>query len=316
MNKTIPAPAAYLLNFIGDIEAPRGYDTIFGNNQDKLPRPITQMTLKEILNSQAGWSKRFGSSATGRYQFMRDTLLGLAKQFDLKAEQVFDADFQDWLGYKLLLRRGYAAWIAGTKSDAAFALELAKEWASLPVLGAVKGAHRELTRGQSYYTGDPLNKSLVSPERVENALRAAKGMKGTAIPVEPKKEEAPMTTGSFNPIDIISGLVRGGLARAAADPTNTLEPADVPKVADEVLDRITSDPRAREVIAPAPKPWTKSLTVWGVVLSSVLKITSVFVPWVDPAWADTFVQYAPLVASFGGDIMALVGRARAKRPLT
>lgn len=34
MDKTVPAGAALLLDFIGGIEAPRGYDVIYGNNQD------------------------------------------------------------------------------------------------------------------------------------------------------------------------------------------------------------------------------------------------------------------------------------------
>ncbi len=48
------------------------------------------------------------------------------------------------------------------------------EWASLPVLTATKGAHRQVVRGQSYYAGDGLNKSLVKPERVEDVLRAVR----------------------------------------------------------------------------------------------------------------------------------------------
>ncbi|MDH6229597.1 hypothetical protein M2281_000169 [Mesorhizobium soli] len=43
MDKTVPAGAAMLLGFIGDIEAPKGYGTIYGNNQGKLPKPLTSM---------------------------------------------------------------------------------------------------------------------------------------------------------------------------------------------------------------------------------------------------------------------------------
>ncbi|WP_244629866.1 hypothetical protein [Brucella intermedia] len=40
-DKTVPAGEALLLDFIGGIEASPGYDVIYGNNQDGLPKPIT-----------------------------------------------------------------------------------------------------------------------------------------------------------------------------------------------------------------------------------------------------------------------------------
>ena len=100
----VPAPAKQLLNFIGDIEAPRGYDTIYGNNQNKLPKPLTSMTFGEIVDAQASWTKRFKSSAAGRYQFMRATLQGLAKEFpsDISGTTRFNPDLQDRLGLSYL----------------------------------------------------------------------------------------------------------------------------------------------------------------------------------------------------------------------
>jgi muramidase (phage lysozyme) len=172
MDKSIPPFAAHLLDFIGNIEAPRGYDTIYGNNQGKLPKRVTQMTIAEVQSAQPGWSKRFGSSATGRYQFMHATLKGLIAELGLDLSATFDADLQDRLGFHLLRRRGYDKFVAGRMGMTAFAKSLAQEWASLPVLEPTRGAHRTLARGQSYYAGDGLNKSLVTPERVEAALRA------------------------------------------------------------------------------------------------------------------------------------------------
>ena len=182
MDRTVPAGAALLLDFIGSIEAPRGYDVIYGNNQDKLPKPITKMTIGELIDAQASFTKRFKSSASGRYQFMRATLQGLAQELGLRGTQVFDPDLQDRLGYHLLIRRGYKEFIAGKISRTEFGKRLAQEWASLPVLAATKGAHRDLKRGQSYYAGDALNKSLVSPAKVEAILNKVKTA-GAAQPV-------------------------------------------------------------------------------------------------------------------------------------
>ena len=182
MDKTVPAGAALLLDFIGGIEAPRGYDVIYGNNQDKLPKPITKMTIGELIDAQASFTKRFKSSASGRYQFMRATLQDLSKELGLRGSQIFDPDLQDRLGYHLLIRRGYNQFISGKISRTEFGKRLAQEWASLPVLAATKGAHRDLKRGQSYYAGDALNKSLVSTAKVEAILNKVKTA-GAAQPV-------------------------------------------------------------------------------------------------------------------------------------
>lgn len=192
MDKTVPAPAARLLDFIGGIEAPRGYETIYGNNQDKLTKPITRMTVDELLENQSGFTKAFRSSASGRYQFMRATLDDLKKQLGLRGGQIFDSNLQDRLGYHLLRRRGYDKWIAGEMSDAAFMLGLAKEWASFPVPASMPGAHRTVERGQSYYAGDGVNKALVSPEKVESILKVAKSIKTPIEPLEPLEPLEPI----------------------------------------------------------------------------------------------------------------------------
>lgn len=180
--ETVPLHARNLLDFIGDIEAPQGYDTIFGNRQGNLPVPLTQMTYGNIVDAQANWGSKTwvrnnwghktASSAAGRYQFMRATLQDIAKEIrTIDGRTIFSASLQDRLGYYLLLRRGYAEFIAGKLNLVQFGLNLAKEWASFPVLSDTDGAHRKVARGQSYYAGDGVNKSLVKPEQVEQRLR-------------------------------------------------------------------------------------------------------------------------------------------------
>ena len=79
MRKTLPtiiaAPATLLLDFIVSIEAPQWYDTMYGNNQDKLVKPLTSMTLVEVIDAQKFWTKRFKSNAGSGSQFMRPILL-------------------------------------------------------------------------------------------------------------------------------------------------------------------------------------------------------------------------------------------------
>ena len=194
MDKTVPAGAAILLDFIRKTEVGRtdraSYDVIYGQNQHKLKKQITAMTIGELVDEQADFTKRFKSSASGGYQFMRKTLQDLARELRLSGKQMFDPDLQDRLGYHLLKRRGYVEYMAGKITMTEFAKRLAMEWASFPVLAATKGQHQQLKRGQSYYDGDALNKALVKPEAIEAVLRKTKAV-GNELTVQvPEKSEA------------------------------------------------------------------------------------------------------------------------------
>ncbi|MBZ9985655.1 peptidoglycan-binding protein [Mesorhizobium sp. BH1-1-5] len=187
MDKTVPSGAAMLLAFIGGIEAPHGFDTVYGNNQAKLAKPLTSMTIDEVIAAGPRWTRSFGSSAAGFLQFMRATLLRLKKKLRLSGKELLDGPMQMALGHELLKERGFDEFMAGSKSRTAFGLGLAQEWASFPVLTpTVKGAGkaaRTLKRGQSYYAGDGLNKALVAPERVEAMLDKLKAPAAAPAPV-------------------------------------------------------------------------------------------------------------------------------------
>lgn len=199
MDKSIPPFAAHLLNFFGNTEAPHGYDTVYGNNQSKLPKPVTQMSIAEIQTAQADWTRRFGSSATGRYQFMRNTLRELIKELGLDKSQLFSADLQDRLAFHLLKRRGYERFVAGKLGVTAFARSLAQEWASLPVLASTQGQKRRVARGQSFYAGDGLNKALVSADDFERVLKTSlPGAAGAPVPA-PSIDKAPAPVQATRP---------------------------------------------------------------------------------------------------------------------
>ncbi|KAB2733640.1 hypothetical protein [Brucella intermedia] len=205
MDKTVPAGAALLLDFIYRTDAgkapPDCYQVIFGNRQNRLAKPITKMTLGDLIDAQKNWSSKTwvkanwgytsASSAAGAAQFMRATLQDLAKELGLKGTQIFDANFQDRLAFHLLKRRGYEDFMVGKISRTEFGKRLAQEWASFPVLAAGQGAHRKLQRGETYYAGDELNKALVKPEAVEALLDKVKAVGGTVTPpiVAPSPEE-------------------------------------------------------------------------------------------------------------------------------
>lgn len=174
-HKAIPEAARLLLSFIRKTEVGRddraSYDVIYANKQGKLAKPLTSMSYGEIIDAQRGWSKSHGSSAAGGYQFMRSTLIDLAKANpSISGKDLFTPELQDELGFQLLQRRGFDLFVAGKIDRTEFGKRLAQEWASFPVLAPAQGQKRTVARGQSFYAGDGLNKALVKPEKVEAIL--------------------------------------------------------------------------------------------------------------------------------------------------
>jgi hypothetical protein len=200
----IPAPAHEILTLIRTTETGRAdataFETIFGHNETKLTKPITAMTLDELQGHQKGFTKAFGSSASGAYQHMYATLKDQIKELKLKGTELFSPAMQDRLGYELLKRRGYKSWVDAKSSTDTFMVGLAKEWASFPVPSRMTGAHRTVDRGQSYYAGDGVNKALIAPDVVWLVCEAARKL--TAIPPVPEvptKPEVPVEPGPPEP---------------------------------------------------------------------------------------------------------------------
>jgi len=160
----VPGTARRLLNLIGSVEAPRGYNQVYGGSRIQPERPITTMTVSEVLAWQdRSVSAGSRSSAAGRYQIIRKTLRSLVRQHSVSMGEHFDADAQDRCGMALLERRGYSAYMAGRISAETFGNRLAQEWAGLPVITGPKA-------GRSYYGGDGLNNALTTPSAVLAAI--------------------------------------------------------------------------------------------------------------------------------------------------
>ena len=145
-----PSKAA-ILDFIARYEAPGGYDQIHEVVPESPPRPLTAMTIREVLAWQKQIRPRAVSTAVGRYQIIHDTLTKLVERYGIDPEQRFDPAMQDRLGQILLDECGY-----GTRRKHAFANCLARIWAALPL---VNGSGS----GQSAWRGIASNRVLVSP---------------------------------------------------------------------------------------------------------------------------------------------------------
>lgn len=160
-----------LLSLIGGIEAPGGYDQVYGGSRIATPKPLTRMTVREVLD----WQDRSiaagsASSAVGRYQIIRGTLRGLVTDGAVSMGELFSPSVQDRLATHLMERRGLSAYQSGQISAQTFAQRLSQEWASLPA--ATVDRSGRAAAGQSYYAGDGLNKALTDLDTVISAIRS------------------------------------------------------------------------------------------------------------------------------------------------
>jgi muramidase (phage lysozyme) len=163
-----------LLDVIGNAES-SGYNTVYSGSRIAPYKPITTMTVEEVLQWQSdSISAGSASSAAGRYQYIRQTLNGLVNDGVLSRTDIFNPANQDKLARESLRRRGLNNFINGTKSLEAMAKSIAQEWASMPVIARTQGQRRIVNAGESYYAGDGLNKSLISTTELVAALNSAR----------------------------------------------------------------------------------------------------------------------------------------------
>lgn len=185
-------PVQIILGFIRRTETgkpdPEAYDILFGGRT--LSPPLTQRTLGDVIAAGRKWSRAHGSSAAGAYQFMHATLMDLRRILSLPNDTRLDPPTQDRMAFYLVGRRGLQDFLADRIPLPVFAHNLAREWAGLPVLRASVGAHRQIERGDSYYSGDGVNGAVVSAEEVEAMLNRALDARGRKVTDAVQDEEA------------------------------------------------------------------------------------------------------------------------------
>lgn len=178
-----------ILDLIGKYESRGDYDIVYGGIP-KAQRPVrlTALTIAQVI----AWQKQVvaagaKSSAAGKYQIIRKTLEASVAALRMDTARLYDRATQDELAMHLLRGRGIGGYLDGTTAQDAMVLALAKEWASLPVPSAMKGASRHILAGQSYYAGDGLNKAHATVAEVRTALAQAKARYDAApAPVGPR----------------------------------------------------------------------------------------------------------------------------------
>lgn len=149
------------LELVGAIEAPHGYDAVTGFAPFRPERPVTEMTIAEVMR----WQERVKaagseSTAVGRFQFVLDTLEFLTRAYEVPHDTVLDRRTQDYLARVLLHRCGFYDPEAPVPELGDC---LAGTWAALPMLSDPK-------RGHSRYKGKANNHARTTPEVVEAVL--------------------------------------------------------------------------------------------------------------------------------------------------
>jgi len=148
-----------MLELIGTLEAPKGYDQVYSGVSVQPPRPITTMTIGEVLDWQRLASKTSVSSAAGRYQVIRGTLSNLVDQGVVSVDDIYNPRTQDRIGLHLLRSTGYRN---GTTSPEV-ANRVAGIWAALPQIGGPEA-------GLSVYEGYAGNHALISAPSYQGVL--------------------------------------------------------------------------------------------------------------------------------------------------
>ncbi len=162
--------AQNILDFIYNAESNGDYNRWHNGFAANPNKPLTEMTVLEVLEWQQDSRANKGNSAAGAGQIIYTTLRGLVNEGVINADDIFNEETQNKANFALLEKRGYNDWKSGRISDNQFGNKLAKEWASLPVLETTRRKGRIINVGESYYKGISNNKSLVNANEFISVL--------------------------------------------------------------------------------------------------------------------------------------------------
>lgn len=170
MTLTITEQDKKLLALIGIGESNGSYTAVNGVRGGV--SQLTSMTVPQVIEYSNQVKKGSGSGAAGKYQFIPSTLSGIFRQSGLPETTIFSPDVQDYLIVETIKGRGLESWKSGGLTDDRFMINLAKEFASIPVPYATsrpadpngQWPARNLLKGQSYYEGVSGNRATHDPD--------------------------------------------------------------------------------------------------------------------------------------------------------
>lgn len=153
-----------VLDLIAGPESGGRYDAVYPGKR----RPeILDMTLDELAADQRERGRFSGSSASGRYQYIRKTLSSVVRQMGLDtSKEKFTPKLQDEIAiFHLRANHGLDRWLSGSMSNEQFLNRLAGTWAGIPQ-----------TNGRSRYAGVLDNKAGMGAQAALDGLDDIRGL--------------------------------------------------------------------------------------------------------------------------------------------
>ena len=153
-----------LLDLIYSAESGRNYDAWNTQTKIRSERPLTELTVAEIMEIQGKNSDNDGGAA-GAGQIKKSTMQLLLNNKILSKDDKFTPEVQDRAHLFLLQNRGLNDYLSGGINLNEYGHRLSKEYASLPsMLGK--------TPHMSYYEGEAKNSARVKPSEITAQLSA------------------------------------------------------------------------------------------------------------------------------------------------
>ena len=153
-----------LLDLIYSAESGRNYDAWNTQTKIRSERPLTELTVAEIMAIQEKNRGNDGGAA-GAGQIKKSTMQLLLNNKILSRDDKFTPEVQDRAHLFLLQNRGLNDYLSGGINLNEYGHRLSKEYASLPsMLGK--------TPHMSYYEGEAKNSARVKPSEITAQLSA------------------------------------------------------------------------------------------------------------------------------------------------
>ena len=180
-----------VLNLIAAHESVGGsYDSVYPSTTKQKYSggpPLTEMTIAEADAWQVQTYRARGSSAAGRYQFMK--IKKQAADAGIGANELFSAENQDKMAIHLLSgkRRITMDMIKNDPNEAM--IRLGMEWAAFPMPVSMQGHKQRVSVGQSYYAGDGRNAAGATVSEVKGVFANMGGGSGVFKPAAKMKRK-------------------------------------------------------------------------------------------------------------------------------
>jgi len=149
----------------------------YGTPYTLLKKDLSEITLGQLKQYQSRGRDSSGQLwATGRYQIIPTTLLGMQRNLGLPDSAKYDKTTQNKMGVQLLLNnnsiKNYITQVVADNKEnlEKASLGVAKIWSSVGVPYAMQGHRQAISKNQSYYAGGG-DRASETTEDVQLALK-------------------------------------------------------------------------------------------------------------------------------------------------